>query len=164
MDWGVFTRQNIARMLEVEFTSELMLLMLNGVSAGSKPAIDNFYEEHDEEFKARKVVEQRFRRTMDAIDDLLGEDLADMAFNRKLLFYGLFALMYDGLFGLGSPLKRGTKGSGTGRLKEAVIGVDQRVKAEQLPPEVAENLSRRTTHLGTRQAFVDFLREEWKRA
>lgn len=43
-DWAIFTPDQIARMQEVELTSELIILMLQGVFGKSKANIEAFYE------------------------------------------------------------------------------------------------------------------------
>ncbi|MFD2270571.1 hypothetical protein ACFS07_04025 [Undibacterium arcticum] len=48
-----FTEYNIARMEEVEITSEFFIMMLKGVIAKTQNAIDNAYAEYDENLPER---------------------------------------------------------------------------------------------------------------
>ena len=52
--WGVFTEDNIARMDEVETTSELMRLMLVGQQSLSQPGLNKLYGDNDERFNDEK--------------------------------------------------------------------------------------------------------------
>ena len=74
-NWGLSTEDNIARMQEVELTSELVLLMLRGLIGKSQSAIDRAYGDKDSVFPGRSEVERRFQTTMDSIDDKLGPQM-----------------------------------------------------------------------------------------
>jgi len=95
----IFTETRIARMMEVELTSELMILEMSGLQ-DKKKAIDRFYEDYDEEFLERKNVENRFRRTIDIINDACYSNISSTEFRRPPLFYSLFAAVYHRLYGL----------------------------------------------------------------
>ena len=51
-NWSAFTDYNIARMEEVELTSEFAQMMLRGISGKSQRALDNLYEEFDDTFSS----------------------------------------------------------------------------------------------------------------
>ena len=59
-DWGVFTEYNIARMEEVELTSEFALLMLNGVAKKEQATITSVYRRYEEEFPQARNISRRF--------------------------------------------------------------------------------------------------------
>lgn len=96
---GIFTDAAIARMNEVELTSELMIAMMAGLQ-DKKASISRFYGEYDEKFADREQVEGRFRSTIDAITDALGDTIARSSFSRPPLFYSLFAAVYHRQVGL----------------------------------------------------------------
>ncbi|MBM4066828.1 MAG: DUF262 domain-containing protein [Planctomycetes bacterium] len=57
--WKSFTEDDIARMNEVEHTSECMIAILNGALSGkSQPIIHSFYSKYDEKFDFREAVEK----------------------------------------------------------------------------------------------------------
>jgi hypothetical protein len=95
----IFSERSIARMLEVELTSEVMILQLDGLQ-DKKGSINAFYAEYDEDFPDEKTVEKRFRSVIDAISTAAGDVLADSEFKRPPLFYSLFGAAYHRLFGL----------------------------------------------------------------
>jgi hypothetical protein len=96
---GLFTEQAIARMKEVELTSELMILIMNGIQ-DKKKSIDDFYEDYDESFKERGTVEARFRSVLDAINSSIGDQMPETEFRRSPLFYSLFGAVGHRLFGI----------------------------------------------------------------
>lgn len=95
----VFSDGRIARMMEVELTSELLILGIAGLQ-DKKKSIDDFYEEYDVDFMDRKQVGDRFRKTIDAIVRDLGSVLRETEFRRPPLFYSLYGAVYHRLFGI----------------------------------------------------------------
>ena len=54
--WEVFSENNIARMEEVEETSDYIYMMLNGLSSKSQSQLNKFYGKYEEKFPYEKVV------------------------------------------------------------------------------------------------------------
>lgn len=106
----IFTETNIARMIEVEFTSELIIALIDGPQ-DKKKSIDSFYRKFDEEFLQRKEIEKKFRQVIDEINDVFPDGLQGSQFRRTPLFYSLFIVIAHRVFGipkvgtLSSPLK-----------------------------------------------------------
>jgi hypothetical protein len=96
---GVFSDQKIARMLEVEFTSELLVAQIAGMQ-DKKKSIGDFYEKYDENFPDRLRVSERFRKTIDLINETLGEVIKETPFKRSPIFYSLFCAVYHRVYGL----------------------------------------------------------------
>ena len=95
----VFSDARIARMAEVEFTSELLVLGIAGLQ-DKKKSLNDFYELLDVDFPASEQVARVFRRTLDAITESCGEVLPNSEFRRPPLFYSLYGAVYHRLFGL----------------------------------------------------------------
>jgi Protein of unknown function DUF262 len=139
----IFSEQKIARMLEAEFTSELLIAMIGGMQ-DKKKSIDDFYTKYDEEFPESKSISSRFKATVDQISNTFGDDLAKTAFKRTPLFYSLFCAVYHHSYGLpGEDLdsphtklnesqKQGLRDSVL-RLSEALTEHEEAVKAGETP-------------------------------
>lgn len=95
----IFSETAIARMLEAELTSELMIASLDGMQ-DKKDSIDDFYKQFDDDFPQRARVERRFRATVDALSVVMDDTLATSEFNRGPLFYTLWCAVHHRLFGL----------------------------------------------------------------
>jgi hypothetical protein len=95
----IFTEMAIARMSEVELTSELMILMLDGIQ-DKKKSIDMFYQQYDDEFSDRERIGQRFRSTIDALNESVGDELNETVFRRVPLFYSSFSATYHRMYGI----------------------------------------------------------------
>ena len=158
-EWGIFDEYSIARMQEVELTSEFALLMLKGLTGKSQTAIDNLYKKKDQVYPERRQVESRFREIMDTLDDNLGSELPLMPFSKKTMFYHLFAFIYDIRYGLASSLDtvrpRTVESEVFARLKLA----GQNIEKLEAPVNVIQSVARRTTHLESRTTMLKYLRE-----
>lgn len=97
---AIFTDRQILRMAEVEFVSELLIAMSEGIKAKSKTYIDNYYRDRDDRFPRRKTLESRFQKTMDAIGGIMGDALPDSRLREPRLLYPLFCAVYHLQFGL----------------------------------------------------------------
>jgi hypothetical protein len=156
--WSILTEDQIARMLETELTSELAQLMLSGVGGKSQVAITALYQDKDANFPERSEVERRFRATMDAIQGLIGTEMPNTAFRKRAPFFALFAVVYDGLFGLGSSLRKQKSKTLPSAMKAALLEADREIALDVTPRSVNEALARRTTHPESRKAVVAYLK------
>jgi hypothetical protein len=158
-EWKTFNEDDIARMQEVELTSEFVILILKkAISGKSKPGIDKYYEKYDAEYPERTEVERRFRITMDTINDKLGKDMPRLPFSKKTLIFTLFAFFYDALFGLDSPL---TKTNATSISPEQVSWIKlagERIQNRTAPKKALDASDRRTTNPKERRALFSYLR------
>ncbi len=159
-DWKVFTEFNIARMDEVELTSELVLLILKGVSQKTQKAIDTTYKTYDKKFPNRNEVIHRFRAVMETISNKLGKEIGRLPFKGRPLFYDLFAYFYDLQFGLGSGLQKLKPKAVPAAAVERVRTVSKKIVAQTAPESVLNAVARRTTHLSSRRAIVNYLKRK----
>src|SRR5262249_13911243 len=106
--WGVFDADKVARMNEVELSSELVMLMLNGVTEKSERVISKAYNDFDDEFKEKIEVGKRFRAVCDAIDERFGAVMSG-TFSKRTVFYALFGGVYKTMFGFGKEWKLSTR-------------------------------------------------------
>lgn len=95
----IFTDAKIARMAEVEFTSELLIMGIDGLQ-DKKKSIDDFYQQFDDSFPRKSEVEKRFRDTIDNIIETCEGVLPSSEFRRPPLFYSLYGCVFHRLFGV----------------------------------------------------------------
>jgi hypothetical protein len=157
--WGTFTEDNIARMYEVELTSEFALLIIRGEIMGkSQASLDNAYDLYDETFPNRGEIERRFRITMDILDERLGRDIRHLLFKRRSVIYSLFACFYDNLFGLKSSLENQLSPHTISQEQIAWIKqAGERIETGTAPKEVLDATTRRTTNPKERGILFDYL-------
>src|SRR5438132_1661858 len=81
-----FTPDQIARMNEVELTSEFMIVMMEGSLEKSNKIINAFYRDFDADFPDRGEVASRFRSTMDTISAALTDKTVTDLFSNRTMF------------------------------------------------------------------------------
>lgn len=135
----VFSEQNIARMHEVEFVSEVLIAFLAGMQ-DKKKSIDSFYTEYDDTFQQQSQMEKRFRDVADEISESLGDRLVDTPFRRTPLLYTLFCVIYHRRFGLpliNSPTpKRALLRDERFSIREAIDSLSEKIELAQSENEV----------------------------
>ena len=133
----VFSEQSIARMLEVELVSELLIAGNDGMQ-DKKKSIDDFYEKWETSYPDKARDEKRFKDTFDAISETFADDdLASSDFRRPPLFYTLYCVVFHHLFGLpgiqrAAPRKRLSTDQRDG-LREAVISLSEKIVQSKDP-------------------------------
>lgn len=186
---AIFTERSIARMQEAELTSELLILQLDGIQ-DKKTSIDEFYSHLDIEWSrepdpwrtrrgprpaqwlSHDETERRFRVTLDAVNDTVGDILASSEFSRTPLFYTLYAAVYHRLFGIPGvtlPSPRAPLHADDAlRLREAVellstlLADSSRADDERMPQMFRNFLiasARQTDNVGPRLRRLDVLWE-----
>lgn len=88
----------IVRMVDVELTSELVIASIDGIK--DKKEIERYYKMYDDSFERKQEIQENFINCMDTIDIIYGEILPRSYFKGIPLFYSLYCLMYDLLYGL----------------------------------------------------------------
>jgi hypothetical protein len=91
---NIFSATEISRMAEVQFTAELVIALINGMSDFSARRIDNAYRNGDEDFPDRENVGRRLDRVYDLIASLNPDAVKATIFTRSPVFYSL-ALVLD---------------------------------------------------------------------
>lgn len=125
----VFTEQSIARMLEVELTSELLIAGSEGMQ-DKKKSIGDYYRLWDDEYPNCDREEKRFKDIMATISETFPEGgLMDTEFRKPQMFYTLYCVIYHHVHGLPkvahpSPKKKLTSDD-RDSLKEAVIKLSE---------------------------------------
>ena len=164
----IFTEQNIARMIEVEFVSEVFIAFLSGMQ-DKKKSIDIKYDEFDEKFPARERTERRFRYIVNEITETLGDTISTTVFRRPPLLYSLFCVLYHHRYGLPKAPIEKTKRKPLSRnerlsLREAIEALSSRVEAAReerdLPRRFATFVNaclQQTDNIKPREARFKFL-------
>jgi hypothetical protein len=156
--WKTFTIDDIARMQEVELTTEFCLMIIDKTIQGkSKARIDNAYEEYDESFLDRIEVENRFRTVMDTLDEKFGDEFFHSPFSKKTIIYSIFAVFYDLLFGLETDLKKAKPSSISPEQVASIKLAGERIQKGTAPNEILEAASRRTTNPKERKVLTKYI-------
>src|SRR5262249_40575859 len=85
---GVFSANDVRRMLDVEFVSELTVALIHGPQ-NKKTSLEHWYEVYEAEYDERSRVNRMFKLVLGEADALL-PDLASTRWSKKSDFYSLF--------------------------------------------------------------------------
>jgi hypothetical protein len=153
-----FSSNDIARMNEVEFTSECLSLMINNKLSGkSSSQLENLFSKYDETYPQREEVEKRFRWIMDSIDNHFNSP-SDFAFNKKTLAYVFFAFMYEQIYGITSDLSQPkTPKTLSVTQVSAMKLISERIKSRTAPEDVLDATDRRTTNPKERTTLFNYI-------
>ena len=91
--YNVFTANDIARMNEVQFISDLALNLLDGLSDFNQPNLTRVYRENEEDFPNQGNVAQRLDRLFDFIVDIDPSVFRDTIFCRQPIFFSLLLVL-----------------------------------------------------------------------
>lgn len=158
--WKIFTENNIARMAEVEITSEFALLMLKGLTGKTQASINKIYKDKDAVYPECAEVERRFRIIIDTINTTIGDELKYIPFSKKTLFYSLFAFIYHCQFRLKSPIEKVTAKPISIDIISKIKLIGKRLQDKTAPDHILEAATRRTTNIDSRRALFDYLVKE----
>jgi len=128
-DLRIFTANDIARMEEVQFVSDLTLNFLNGLSDYSAAKLDKIYAQYDEDFPQQTEMEARFERVFSTIAGLSPASIRDTVFSRPPLFFSL-CLVLDTKRRRLSPNRIETALHEIDRILRSDIPISDRKKAE----------------------------------
>ena len=90
---GVFTPNEVRRMLDIEYISELVVAHLHGIQ-NKKEELDTYYELYEQEFEERSHVENLFNSVLGEIRAVLPE-LNATRWRKKSDFYTLFLVIAE---------------------------------------------------------------------
>jgi len=138
----IFSDNSIARMLEVELTSELVIAGIDGMQ-NKKLSIDTFYKNNEELYPTQARDEKRFNDVMDTLSETFQKDeLAHSEFHRPPLFYTLYCVVYHHTFGLNgtqnSTPKKKLNDDQRISLREAVMSLSEAILKAKEPTSKAE--------------------------
>lgn len=105
---NIFSDAKIARMAEAEFTSELIVTMLDGFRQTKLGDLRTYYVKFDDDFPAGDRIQKRFQEVVDLIGEGFravsrsgsAHTLRNSPFRRTPLFFSLFMATYGALFGM----------------------------------------------------------------
>jgi len=136
---GILSNTRITRMGEAELTSELVVAMLDGLQEGKK-SLSEFYKKYDDVFPQKEKVTRRFHEIINLISFVFKDKLPTTPFKRAPLFYSLFCVFYDCVYGLpGMNLGKIEINKKTRNvILQALIDLGKEIKVKQPKQQYAE--------------------------
>lgn len=165
-DWKIFKPSDIARMSEVEFTGELLLLIHDGIDKTGKRELDNAYEKFEATPEELELMESAFRSTMNALDKALAypSDPDPLkTFRTKGWLYALFAthLRVSGYLDsdwLRRPVRDDSRGHRPGDAESMALAASDAYRDRQgRSPELVRAVSGASSDKASRIARASFV-------
>jgi hypothetical protein len=117
---NIFSALQIARMVEMQFVSELVMNMVDGLQDYSPKRIDEFYKKNDKQFPREADLTKRFDATFGLLVSLTEGTIKDTIFHRPPLFFSLFVIL--------DSIKNKIS---VGDLEDAIAKIDARFLSEE---------------------------------
>ncbi len=93
-DNKVVSPNDIRRMVDSEFISELIIAMLHCIQTKKTELIDGYYKMYDEVFLEKDNIKKEFLAVRNKLDEILG-DLRPVRWHNKPEFYSLFLAFHE---------------------------------------------------------------------
>jgi hypothetical protein len=164
----VFSDQQIARMSEVELTSDVLVAIVDGISDITD--ITKTYKKYDDEFPKQNLAEDTFRKALAFVAKEFPEVIRKTKFRNRTWFYSLMVAAADTLVGINDGRGPG-KMRPPNEIRKRMFALDAALRLEPLPPglgPLSKAFSRQTSHVPQRRTrhthFYDLLnlpQETW---
>lgn len=92
-DYGIFTGNDIARMNEVQFISDVVVNLMDGLTAYSAAKVTKYYKDNDETLEGIDDLSKRLDRIFDTCVSLNPISIKQTIFNRAPIFFSLMLVL-----------------------------------------------------------------------
>ena len=136
--FGVFSANDVRRMLDVEFISELAIGHLHGVQ-NKKDSLDDWYQAYEEEYEDRNNIESLFQTALGELNTLV-PDFPKTRWRKKSDFYSLFLVL--AAMNTQLPFARDVRDRLSGTLGQFAADVDRFLRAPDENDDVDSSVKR----------------------
>ena len=126
-DLGIFTANDVRRMLDIEFISELAIAYLHG-HQNKKDKLDDWYKSYESEMPRKKEVETTFNLVLTELIGIFGDNRLSR-WAKKSDFYSLFLVLAANKNNL--PLARDERQTMKRKLTTFASKVDEYIREEE---------------------------------
>lgn len=91
--YEIFTANDISRMSEVQFISDVIINLLEGLTSYNASKLDNFYKKYDGEFDRSEEISNRLDHVFNMIINLEPNAIKETIFKRQPLFFSLIIVL-----------------------------------------------------------------------
>lgn len=161
LDNKILGERRILRMEDAGLCAEILIAMIDGLKPGGMKVLREYFKRYDVEFKERDKLVERFRKTVDVIGEIFSGTLVDSKFREKGLFYILFCVIYNSIYGSESSPERIKITQGDyPKVKEALFGLDKILRNIDKYPaseKIIKALGGHTNNISSRKIRFEFV-------
>ena len=121
---GLFTPNDVRRMLDVEYISELTIALLNGIQ-NKKDKLESYYQLYEEDFSDEDSVRDIYDVVLGELQKIL-TNISDTRWSKKTDFYSLFLVFAN-------------------HIKNLPLSKENRIKARDILIDFGESIRRKMT-------------------
>ena len=154
---GIFGDQQIARMREVEMTSDVLAAMLKGIT--DIAYLSSVYREYDDDLPNREHLEETFRKVIRFIRSDLMQTVRTTKFRLQVRTYSLMVGLADAFAGIPNGLGPKEVQDG-GVIRRRMVALDNALRPTEVPDGLAElkrALTSATSHVRERSVRNDHI-------
>jgi hypothetical protein len=116
--YSIFSSNDISRMSEVQFISDVIINMLDGLTSLSSPKLNKYYKHYDNEFDRADEISKRLDHIFDILINLEPASIKETIFNRPPLFFSLMLVIDE------------NKPSDFKKIEKGLFEMDERFKSD----------------------------------
>ena len=130
---SIFSANDIARMVEVQFMSDVVYNLINGLSDFRPSALDSIYKKYDEDFDKYEEIGKRLENIFEHIYKIGKNAIVDTIFQRQPLFFSLMIAIDQ------------KKSISKSKLENALFDMDREFNDEDLATDEIVNFRKAST-------------------
>lgn len=92
-NYNIFTPSDISRMVEVQFMSDVVINLIDGLSAYSSTKMDNYYKKYDLDFPQANNINDKLNKIFDNLISINPDTIKNTIFSRSPLLYSLIVVL-----------------------------------------------------------------------
>jgi len=146
---SIFTANGIARMDEVQFISDVINNMINGLTDLKQPALNRIYGEYEEDFPQQDVIRSRLDQVFQTVGWVTPGTIKETIFNRHPLFFSLVMALDE------SQITQGE------RVQSAILEIDEIFQSTENVNDMDEDFKKACTSstqtLSSRKVRHDYI-------
>lgn len=157
--WRLFNINDISRMKEAEFTTDIYIFMLEWLRERKPNLFDSYYKKYEENFEKSEELENKYSFVMNSINKVLWEDIQQTKFSKDSFFYHLFILFYE--FHYWKDIKNSIIVNKVvpKKWKAKLLKLSQLIDEDKIPPEIIKAFSQWTNNIDSRKKKYKFIND-----
>lgn len=157
LTWKLFNSDDIARMTEVEATSEIIGYIIDkSIRGKSSTNIDALYKQYDEKFPNQELVETNFQNLMSFLDYIRVQKPESKSLFKKTIFYA-FACACQYLLDNRKVILKNESFEIKDNIRSNLFERIENISNRKVSKEIGEALQRRTTNIKERKLIFNYL-------
>ena len=92
-DWNIFTDKDIRRMKDIDFSSQLLTLFIQGIGSTTTKVLNDIYDRYNDKYSSKNKHLKKAGEIFDKIEKLFENEQVAEFFQKPVHFYTLFAVI-----------------------------------------------------------------------